>query len=84
MSNLSVFNFESQEIRFVGTTDSPWWVAVDICKILDFINPSETLKRLDPDEITLISIEGIGRGKAVNCVNESGLYSLVLTSRKSS
>ncbi|MEH2450610.1 BRO-N domain-containing protein [Nostoc sp.] len=82
MTNLSVFNFESHEIRFVGTSDAPLWVAVDICKVLEFSNPNETIKRLDDEDRTLISIEGINYGRSVNCVNESGLYSLILISRK--
>ncbi|MBD2505593.1 BRO-N domain-containing protein [Anabaena azotica] len=35
MSNLSVFVFESQEVRFVGTPDKPEWIANDVCIILD-------------------------------------------------
>lgn len=34
MSNLTVFQFESKEVRFVGTADNPLWVATDICKLL--------------------------------------------------
>ncbi|MEH2384879.1 MAG: hypothetical protein V7K14_03605 [Nostoc sp.] len=33
MSNLTIFQFESHEVRFVGTADSPWWVAVDVCTV---------------------------------------------------
>jgi anti-repressor protein len=38
--------------------------------------------RLDADKRTLVSIEGASNGLQVNAVNESGLYSLILTSRK--
>lgn len=82
MSNLSVFNFESHEIRFVGTADSPWWVAADICKVLAIANVSDAIDKLDDDEKLLSSLTTSGQKRDVLCINESGLYSLVLTSRK--
>ncbi|MEH2200219.1 BRO-N domain-containing protein [Nostoc sp.] len=82
MSSLSVFNFESHEIRFVGTADSPWWVAADICKVLEIQNPTQAMDKLDDDERAMLSIGQFTKTISVNCVNESGLYSLVLTSRK--
>lgn len=75
-----VFNFQSKPIRVVLIDGEPWWVAVDVCAVLEIGNPSQALKRLDQDETTLISIEGIPAGQ--NVVNESGLYALVLGSRK--
>jgi prophage antirepressor-like protein len=47
MSSLAVFNFESQEIRLLGTSDNPWWVASDICTVLDIKNSRDALSRLD-------------------------------------
>ncbi|MEH1794621.1 BRO-N domain-containing protein [Nostoc sp.] len=79
MSNLSVFNFESHDIRFVGTAESPLWVVVDICKVLEILNPSMAIEKLDDDERAKFNL---GRQGETWCVNESGLYSLVLTSRK--
>lgn len=54
-------------------------MAVDVCRALDIGNPTQALTRLDDDEVTLISNEG---GREVNFINEPGLYSLVLGSRK--
>ena len=34
MNNLTVFEFESQDVRFVGTPNEPLWVASDICALL--------------------------------------------------
>ena len=53
-----------------------------LSRSLDIGNPSDALNRLDDDERTLVSIEGASNGKPVNGVNEPGLYSLVLGSRK--
>jgi hypothetical protein len=83
MSNLSVFNFADQEIRVVGTPEWPLWVAMDVCNILEVKNPSDALKRLDDDEKdNLVLTDAIGRNKEMAVVTESGLYSLVLSSRK--
>ena len=77
--------FESSEFGQVRTTvidGEPWFVAADVCRALDLGNPTRALDRLDNDERTLISIKGASNGKPVNGVNEPGLYSLVLGSRK--
>ncbi|QKQ75588.1 BRO family protein [Nostoc sp. TCL240-02] len=80
MSNLTVFQFESHEVRFVGTAIDPWWIAQDICEILE-INISQT-RRLDDDEKGLRLTQTPSGSQEMLSVNESGLYSLVLGSRK--
>ncbi|MFN6472580.1 MAG: Bro-N domain-containing protein [Nostoc sp. SerVER01] len=84
MSNLTVFQFESHEVRFVGTAFDPWWVAADVCSVLEIKNVGNVIAKLDEDEkrddIQIMDV--IGRKQAVWCINESGLYSLILTSRK--
>ncbi|MBD2527546.1 hypothetical protein [Nostoc sp. FACHB-133] len=47
MSDLSVFVFESQQVRFVGTLEKPEWVAADACAILEIKNASDTLASFD-------------------------------------
>lgn len=46
-------------IRTVMRDGEPWFVAVDACRVLDLANPSQALTRLDSDEYTLCSSEGI-------------------------
>lgn len=60
----------------------PWFVAADVCRALGLGNSSMAISKLDEDERTLILIEGASNGLPVNAVNEPGLYSLVLGSRK--
>ncbi|MGK7951855.1 MAG: Bro-N domain-containing protein [Xenococcaceae cyanobacterium] len=50
MSNLSIFTFEHQQVRFVGTAEKPEWIAVDLCNILEIKNPSDTLAKFEEDE----------------------------------
>lgn len=83
MKDIQIFNNpEFGEVRTVVIDDEPWFVAADVCRALDLGNPTRALDRLDNDERTLISIKGASNGKPVNGVNEPGLYSLVLGSRK--
>lgn len=80
MKELQIFKYQEAEIRTAVIDGEPWWVAIDVCKILEISNPSDTLKRLDSDEVTRFNLGGLS-GEA-NIVNEPGLYSLILGSRK--
>lgn len=83
MNELQIFsNPDFGEIRTIEQNGEPWFVAADVCRALDIGNPAQTICRLDEDERTLISIDGASNGLPVNAVNEPGLYSLVLGSRK--
>lgn len=80
MNNLMVFkNEEFGEIRAIEIESEPYFVAKDICEILDIKNPTQAINRLDEDERTILNI---GRQGNTNLVNEYGLYTLVLGSRK--
>lgn len=80
MKELQIFNSEEfGEIRTVSINDEPWFVASDICRALDIQNVTQAVQKLDDDERSMFNI---GRQGNANCVNEYGLYSLVLASRK--
>lgn len=82
---LSVYNFNGQaDIRVVkGDDGEPRFVAADVCKVLDLANVSQALSRLDEDEISdIILNDTAGRPNRFKAVTESGLYSLILASRK--
>lgn len=84
-NNALSFSFPTHALRVVMRDGEPWFVAADVCAALTISNVTDALKRLDPDEQTLVSTEGIHSGPgnpSVNVINESGLYSLVLGSRK--
>jgi len=79
-NNLILFdNPEFGKIRTLSIDNEPWFVAVDVCKALGIVNPTVTLDRLDEDERAKFNL---GRQGDTWCVNEPGLYSLVLGSRK--
>lgn len=77
------FDFEEQAVRVVMRDDAPWFVAADICRVLEIGNSRDALSRLEDDEKDGVGItDTIGRTQITNAINESGLYALVLTSRK--
>jgi prophage antirepressor-like protein len=88
MNNLIPFDFKGNPVRVVlDENGEPWFIASDVCAALDLGNVTKALLRLDDDEATLISIQartptGGEVEQQVNAVNESGLYSLILGSRK--
>lgn len=83
----TVFQFDDMNVRAFERDGQIWFVAADVCVALELDNVTKALLRLDEDEQTLTSIQGIHGGAgnpSVNIINESGLYSLVLGSRKAS
>ena len=86
MNELQIFeNKQFGQLRAIMKDGEPWFVAADVCKALEVGNPSQALTRLDDDEkfTTIISNEGAASGiSSLAFVNEPGLYTLVLGSRK--
>ena len=83
MSPIVTFDFESQNIRVVTANDGePWFVATDVCRVLAISKPENTYGRLDADEKDTRIVGTPGGQQEMVTINESGLYSLILTSRK--
>lgn len=85
MNDLQMFhNDEFGKLRsFLDSDGNPWFVAADVCAILG-LNASNTSREdyLDRDEKGLYNVQTPGGEQKMLCINESGLYSLVLRSRK--
>jgi prophage antirepressor-like protein len=82
-NDLIIFAFsEGGEVRTVWRDGASWFVAVDVCRILDLDNSRQALSRLDDDEKGVISNDTLGGPQRTAIVSESGLYALVLSSRK--
>ncbi len=82
MNDLLCFDFDERAVRIVMIDGTPWWVASDICAILDLGNVTMALRKLDADQVTLNQIEGASNGRPVNVISESGMWTLVLRSDK--
>lgn len=80
--SLSTFSFQDSPVRSILIDDEPWFVAADVCKILDHSDVSMAVSRLDDDEKLIQTMLVSGQHRNMLCVNESGLYHLIFTSRK--
>lgn len=87
MNDIQVFeNPEFGKVRTLENESGIWFVAVDVCAALGIKNSRDALTRLDKDEMTVVSTDSHsgkrGGAQSISIVNEPGLYSLVLSSRK--
>ena len=87
MSNgLQVLLYEGNQVRTVERDNEIWWVLKDICDVLEMSNPSMIAERLDEDEKAKIDPKqylGSRSNEPITIVSESGLYNVILLSRKS-
>ncbi len=79
-----VFNFGDSQVRLIVRDGEPWFVANDVCTALGYANTSKAIgDHLDEDErSTITNSESRNGGGQLVIINESGLYALVLRSRK--
>lgn len=79
--NVIPFKFGAQEVRTLLIADQPWLYAVDVCASLGLADTNKALIGLDDDE-KCEHEQYSGSGRKPILINESGLYSLILRSRK--
>ncbi len=79
----AVFNFNEQEVRVhIDGEDKAWFVAKDICVICSISNVSQAVAALDDDEKGICKVDTLGGQQEMATINESGLYALVMRSKK--
>lgn len=82
-NNLMIFeNPEFGAVRSILIDGDPWFVAADVCKALELEKTNRALSRLDDDEKGAHSVSTPGGRQRMSIISESGLYSLILGSRK--
>ena len=85
-NELAVFKFEgTHEVRTVVQNGEPWFIAKDVCDILELENVTRALTTLDSDEKMTFTISKghsgeRGGAQSYLAVNESGLYALMFKS----
>jgi len=93
MSNLSVFSFESNQVRVVDVNGEPWFVGKDVAEILGYVNTNKAVSQHCDEEDILSDIELTKKLKELSqsqngitqraiYINESGVYSLIFGSEK--
>ncbi|HDR7601758.1 TPA: phage antirepressor [Bacillus mycoides] len=81
MNQLQIFNNEELgQVRTVVQGENVWFVAKDVCEVLEIKNTTMAMQKLESDEVTKFNLGGLSG--ETNIINESGLYSLIMTSRK--
>jgi prophage antirepressor-like protein len=81
-TDLTPFDFRGARVRVITVDDEPRFVAVDVCMVLGLNNPRSSLALLDDEEKDVHVVDTPGGPQQMTTVDESGLYSLVLRSRK--
>lgn len=84
--NLTTFDFRESAVRVLVREGAPWFVAADVCRVLEHSNARMLIAELDEDEkITVSNADGNPRAgipHQMNLISESGLYALIFKSRK--
>ena len=80
----SIFDFNDQTVRVIMRGETPWFCAKDVCAVLGYSKYRDALANaeLDADERVSTRVDTPGGPQEMVCVDESGLYVLVLGSRK--
>ena len=75
-------NAEFGEVRIFDKNGEPWFVGRDVCNILGYANSSDALaKRVDTEDKGVANCDTLGGNQNLTVINESGLYSLILSSK---
>lgn len=83
-SNLQLFAFEGSQVRALEIKNEPWFVGKDVAKILGYSNTRKALQDhvdLEDKKDGVTIRDSIGRNQKPTVINESGLYSLILSSK---
>lgn len=84
MNELQLFNFEGNEVRTLKIDEEPLFVGKDVAEILGYSNPRKALKDHvdEEDKKDGVTIrDSIGRNQQPTLITESGLYSLIFSSK---
>lgn len=81
-NHLQLFNFENQQVRTLTINEEPYFVGKDIATILGYKNTKDALlKHVDEEDKLGAQIATSGQRREMTIINESGLYSLILSSK---
>ncbi|KAB2395273.1 MULTISPECIES: BRO family protein [Bacillus cereus group] len=80
MTNVQVFENGLGELRLVEERGTTWFIAKDVANILEYSETSAMTRYLDEDELMSVKLTGMNMKSVL--VNESGLYSAIMQSKK--
>ena len=83
MKELQNFNFSGQDVRIITINGEPWFVGKDVADILGYSNSRKALSdHVDDEDKGVTKSDTLGGNQNITIINESGLYSLILKSKK--
>lgn len=81
-NNLQTWNYENSEIRTVEKDGEPWFVGKDVAAVLGYAKPENAIARhVDDEDKSITPFQGTAYETRATIINESGLYSLILSSK---
>lgn len=78
----TLFNYEGRQLRMVTIENEPWFVAKDVCELLEINDTWNAVNRLSPAMKGTHTISTLGGNQEAMVISEPGVYKLVFTSRK--
>lgn len=82
MNEVQLFNFESHEVRSLLLNNEPWFVGKDVAEVLGYERADNAIRNhIDKEDKLMHQISASGQNRNMTIINESGLYSLVLSSK---
>ena len=83
MNNEIRFDFKGAALRtLIDEAGEPWFVAKDVCDILEISNSRDAVSKLDSDEKGVVITDTLGGDQQASIISEPGLYKLIMRSRK--
>lgn len=82
MNEIQEFYFNGDAVRTLLRDNEPYFVGKDVAEILGYSNPRDALsKHVDSDDKGVAKCDTLGGTQQTTIINESGLYSLILSSK---
>src|SRR4029078_9866181 len=84
MADLKLFEYKHKDVRTITANGQVWFMAKDVCEILEIVNVSDAVSRVPDNSKTSIGVtDASGRdGRPVLFINEAGVYKLAFRSNK--
>ena len=81
-NNIVAFKYNEQQVRTIEKNGEPWFVGKDVAAILGYSDTADAVKKhVDPEDKGVGEMPTPGGKQRIMLINESGLYSLILSSK---
>ncbi len=81
--SVAIFSYIGHDVRVMTIDGEPFWVALDVARVLGIVNARNAVARLDEDDVRLADvIDNLGRAQRMSVLNEAALYEMILRSDK--